>query len=415
MNFYRILLGFLSIPIAFYIAWDAFRNKDYRFFLQRLAICFTSKKEIEKESIWIHAASVGEVNAATPLIHKLAAHNTIILTTNTPSSAIRVANTLNEQVNHFYCPIDWQWAVKKFISKFKPRCLLIIETELWPNLFTVADALNLPITIINGRISERTLHASAWMKKRYRDCLRVNNFVLARTEEDSQRFIKLGATPSKVKTIGNIKFYPQHNIDDITAFQTLRPYVLAASTRDDDEALLVSAWKKSEHGEQLLIIVPRHPKRLADIISQIKPYNLKIAIRSRNDNITSETDIYIADTFGELMAFIKGATFVIMGGSFVNKGGQNILEVAHAGKTVVFGPFMNNFKEEAQLFVEQQAGIQLDNIQLLTETINRLLNQPEMNQQYQHNASQLMAQQQTILNTYLQNLYQLYPDIKAPD
>lgn len=412
MNVYRILLGFLSTPIVFYIAWEAFRNKDRKFLLQRMAISFSASKEIKKDSIWIHAASVGEVNAVTPLIHKLSKNNNIILTTNTPSSAVRVANTLSEQVSHFYCPLDWQWAIKKFISNFQPCCLLIIETELWPNLFTVAKTLNLPITIINGRISTRTLHASTWVKKRYRDCLRASNFVLARSEEDSQRFITLGAIPSKVKSIGNIKFYQQHNLNDITAFQTLKPYVLAASTRDKEEALIVSAWGKSEHGDQLLIIAPRHPKRIADIINQLKPYNLKLAIRSRNETITQETDIYIADTFGELLTFIKGATFVIMGGSFVNKGGQNILEVAHANKTVVFGPFMDNFKEEAQLFVEQQAGIQLDNIQLLPETIDKLLNQPEVNQQYQNKAQQLMIQQQNILGTYLLELYQLYPNIK---
>ncbi len=411
MNTYRILLGVLSIPISFYIAWDAFRNKDYRFLLQRLAIHFTAAKELKKKSIWIHAASVGEVNAATPLIHKLAAHSKIILTTNTPSSAVRVANTLSEHVVHCYCPIDWQWAIRKFISTFQPRCLLIVETELWPNLFTVADAQHLPVTIINGRISARTLHASAWMKKRYRDCLQACHYVLTRSKQDSQRFIALGANASKVKTVGNIKFYPQHNINSITAFKAPRPYVLAASTRDDEEALVVAAWVKSKHTEQLLVIVPRHPKRIEEIISQLKPYNLKLAIRSRNDTITLETDIYIADTFGELLNFIKGATFVIMGGSFVNKGGQNILEVAHAGKTVVFGPFMDNFKEEAQLFIEQQAGIQINNIQLLPETINKLLNQPEANQQYQNNAIQLMTQQQSVLDTYLLELKKLYPDI----
>ncbi len=413
MNFYRILLGFLSIPVIFYITWCSIRNKDSQFFLQRLAIQFSAPKKNHKDSIWIHAASVGEVNAATPLIHKLATHNHIILTTNTPSSAIHAAKIVSEQVTHFYCPIDWQWAVKKFITGFQPRYLLIIETELWPNLFSVAKALNLPITIINGRISERTLHAATWIKKRYHDCLNITHCVLTRSEEDSQRFITLGAAPSKVKTIGNIKFYSQYNLDNTPSFKTLKPYVLAASTRDKEEALIVSAWEKSESNNQLLIIVPRHPKRLADIISQLKPYHLNIAIRSRNETITPEIDIYIADTFGELMTFIKGATFVIMGGSFVNKGGQNILEVAHANKTVVFGPFMANFREEAQLFIEQHAGIQLDNIQSLPATINKLLSQPELNLKYQNKAKQLIAQQQNILDTYLLELSQLYPNIST--
>jgi len=412
MNVYRLLLVLLTLPITIYIAWVALRNKDTRFLLQRLGLSFSSLNKINRDAIWIHAASVGEVNAATPIIQQLAKNNNIILTTNTPSSAIRVANILSEQVTHFYCPIDWRWAMKKFIKKFQPQCLVIIETELWPNLFSTAKKLDLSITIINGRLSKRTLNAATWMRKRYRDCLATTSCILARSEEDKQRFIELGAKSSTVKTIGNIKFYQQENISEIKAFKTIRNYVLAASTRDKEEAMIISAWNKTEHNSSLLIIVPRHPKRITEIINDLKPYKLNIAIRSKGQGITIETDIYIADTFGELTSFIKGASFVIMGGSFVKKGGQNILEVAQVNKTVVFGPHMDNFKEEAQLFVEKQAGLQLKNIDSLTQTINQLLNKPEVNQQYQKNAKQLITQQQAILEIYLSELYNIYPTIK---
>jgi len=416
MNRYRLLLVLLSIPVVIHAAWLALRNKDFKYFSQRLGLMFTPLKNKRVVSIWIHAASVGEVNAAVPLIHKLAQNNSVILTTNTPSSAVHANNILSTEVTHFYCPVDWQWAIRKFILQLRPQCLFIIETELWPNLFSVCHAMNLPITIVNGRLSKRTLHTSPWIKKRYQASLQTTKAILTRSAEDTQRFIKLGAPASIVKTIGNIKFYQLDSQKDIATFKTVKPYVLAASTRDDEEILIVDAWQeainKIEASSHLLIIVPRHPRRLNTIIKQLEKFNLNIAIRSRNETIAENTDLYIADTFGELVTFIKGAEFVIMGGSFVNKGGQNILEVAHAQKTVVFGPYMTNFQDEALLFVNNKAGIQLENAKALPETIYSLLTQPAMLEELQHNAVQLMLQQQTVLDKYLSELQKIYPELK---
>lgn len=408
MNYYRILINLLSLPVIFYILWVSIRNNDLRFLLQRLGFKYA---HAQSYSIWVHAASVGEVNAATPLIQKLSTQKSIILTTNTPSSARQAAKILNENITHVYCPVDWKWAIHKFIKQFQPCDLYIIETELWPNLFSACHSHNIPITIINGRLSERTLKASNWLKKEYRKCLSITQAVLTRSEEDTQRFIALGASASIVKTIGNIKFYQQENIKNIAAFKSSKPYVLAASTRDEEEALIVTAWQaaisKTEDDCKLLVIVPRHPHRLTTIVSQLKPFNLNIAIRSKNEDISDDTDIYIADTFGELTSFIKGAEFVIMGGSFVNKGGQNILEVAHAGKMVVFGPYMDNFKDEAQLFVKKKAGIQLKSVNALSVKIHSLLIQPKIIEELQQNAEQLIEQQQTILPNYISELQKL--------
>ena len=369
MNRYRLLLIVLTIPVIIHAAWLAIKNRDLRYFIQRLALRFNAANSKNKHQtpIWIHAASVGEVNAAAALIHKLAQNNEIILTTNTASSAAHAERTLAAEVTHYYCPVDWQWAIRRFITKIRPQCLFIIETELWPNLFSVCHAMNIPVTIINGRISGRTLNAASWIKKRYRICLQTTQAILTRSEEDSQRFIELGATPESVKTIGNIKFYQQQSSHNVEGFVTVKPYILAASTRDDEEELIVRAWlaaqnkldarsnvldhNSANNSSNMLIIVPRHPHRLTTIIKQLDKFNLNTAIRSRNEPLTEDTQLYIADTFGELVSFIKGAEFVIMGGSFVNKGGQNILEVAQANKTVVFGPYMANFKDEAQLFV----------------------------------------------------------------
>jgi len=414
MNRYQILLKLLSLPVIIYTLWIAIKNKDLRYFTQRLGFNLSKAIKDRGNLIWIHAASVGEFNAAIPLIQKLNTHNTVLLTTNTPSSAARAQSIFSDSIQHYYLPIDWQMAMNKFLSKTNPQHLFIIETELWPNLFLSCKSRNIPITIINGRLSEKTVHAAKWITKRYAECLQIVNSVLTRSDEDSRRFISLGAKESIVKTIGNIKYYRNNNINNVKAFKATQPYVLAASTRDDEEVLLVKAWLQSQQAinkKHILVIVPRHPKRLTAIMTQLAAFNLDIAIRSKNEKITNATDIYIADTFGELTSFISGAEFVIMGGSFINKGGQNILEVAQAHKTVVFGPYMSNFQDEAELFVTQQAGIQAKSIENLPDTIELLLNKPEVNKKFQKNATQLIQQQDNILELYLTEIKQSYPEL----
>ena len=413
---YRLLLCLLALPISIFTLWLAFRDKELRYLTQRLGInSFKHFKKNNGDLVWIHAASVGEVNAAAPFITELSKNNSIVLTSNTVSSANRAKNIFGTTIHHFYCPIDWQWAVTRFISKIQPNYLFIIETELWPTLFSVCNNKKIPITIINGRLSPKTLNASQWIKKRYSECLGITQAVLSRSNEDTQNFISLGASSKIVKTIGNIKYYPNNNIDNVQPFSCDVSYILAASTRNNEEKIIVSNWLEAQKkitDRYLLIIAPRHPHRLPLILEQLEEFNLNIAVRSRDDMIQSNTDVYIADTFGELISFIKGATFVLMGGSFVSKGGQNIIEVAHARKTVVFGKSMYNFKEEAKLFIQHQAGIQVNDNNLLASEMISLLTEKNKIQIHQENAAKLMQQHQNILNNYLAEIKSIYPDIK---
>lgn len=179
--------------------------------------------------------------------------------------------------------------------------------------------------------------------------------------------------------------------------------MLVASTRDDEEQLIVDAWIKSKHGDHLLVIVPRHPQRLAEILKQLKPYNLNIVVRSRNENISDKTDVYIADTIGELKQFIVGSEFVLMGGSFVQKGGHNILEVAQLGKAVIFGPDMRSFEDEAELFIQYKAGIQC-NINKLYNVFTQLMQDSEFRINFEKNSQALMAANTSIFNEYYNKL-----------
>ena len=402
---YKTLLFIFFIPLVIYTSWQSFRTFELRYLLQRLAIFFNSK--IKKNGLWIHAASVGEVNAVIPLILKIHAEQPdtpITLTSNTTTSAAIARKQLPAEVQHFYFPLDYSWAIKRIINKIQPNSIFIVETEFWPNLYTLLKKQNIPLVIINGRISEKTLHAKDWLKDIYAKTLPLVTNVYARSETDKERFIQLGATPEKIEVLGNIKF-STIDTQQVKPIKLERPYVLAASTRDDEEQVIVEAWLNAERNNHLLVIVPRHIQRLPEIIKQLKGFSLNIAVRSQKDSISPETDIYIADTMGELKQFIAGSEFVLMGGSFVEKGGHNILEVAQLGKAVVFGPDMRSFEDEARIFIENNAGIQCD-LEQLPIYFNRLIQDNSLKQSIEKNTVSLINSYENILDNYFKVIQQ---------
>ena len=396
---YKLLLLILFIPLSLYTLWQSIRASEVRYFFQRLALFY--KGDAEKNGIWIHAASVGEVNAVMPLIlkiHKETPELTITLTSNTHTSASIAKKQLPESVQYFYFPLDYNWAIKRLIKKISPQSIFIVETEFWPNLYTQAHKQNIPLVIINGRISEKTLHAKKWLKNIYAEILPLATHVYARSETDQNRFIELGLPTDKIDTLGNIKFAlsEQQNIEPI---HLNRSYVLAASTREDEEQLIVDAWLKSNYKDEMLVIVPRHPKRLSDILNNLTPFQLEVAVRSKKDKSTDKTNIYIADTIGELKQFIAGSEFVIMGGSFVPKGGHNILEVAQLGKAVIFGPDMRSFEDEAMLFLQYKTGIQCTQTDL-TKTLNQFQMNAVYKNSFENNTQVLITEYKNIINNY---------------
>ena len=399
MQRYKFILLILFLPLALYTLWQSIRAFEPRYFLQRLALVFKTKPRAG--GIWIHAASVGEVNAVVPLILKICKEHPeipITLTSNTITSAAIALKQLPGNLQHYYFPLDYYWAIKRVMNKIKPKAIFIVETEFWPNLYHYAGKKNIPLIIINGRISEKTLHTKDWLKNIYARTLPLVTHVYARSETDKERFIELGTSSEKIEVLGNIKFYAEET-QNIEPINLQRPYVLAASTRDDEEQVIVEAWLRAQHEHHLLVIVPRHIQRLPAILTQLKPFNLKIAIRSKNEPVTEATDIYIADTMGELKQFIAGSEFVLMGGSFVEKGGHNILEVAQLGKAVAFGPDMRSFMDEASIFIQRDAGIQSNNEELPVY-LNRLIHDNSYKQNIENNASSLVSSSEDIFNNY---------------
>lgn len=404
---YSKVLALLTIPAVCYTLWLAWRHKDRQYRNERLGLSQPDKATGHKQ-IWIHAASVGEVNAIIPLVELITNKHpelTIYFTTATPSGQMAARNKLPHPIHCHYLPIDWWFAVNKFLKSMQPDCAFIVETEIWPNLYEACYATGTPIIIVNGRISKRTLQTGPWIHSLYCKSMEYVHRALVRSEEDAQGFLKIQLPENKIKVIGNIKFSTIASKQVTNPIDLTRPYVLAASTRDHEEKIIVQQWRTHQQ-EQLLVIVPRHPKRLKNILNDLKDLNLNIAIRSRHEEITPTTQIYIADTFGELSSFIAGSQFVIMGGSFVPKGGQNILEAAQQAKAVIFGPHMDNFHDEARLFLQHHAGIQVKQADGLASLFNELLSNPEKTTQLGQNGLRLMQEQADIATRYLTEIEQ---------
>lgn len=407
---YTLLLRVLALPIVLYTLWQALRDGGWRYLRERLGYYRQSSLQ---HPLWLHAASVGEVNAALPLIEALQRQHPqlpLLLTTTTPSGTRVAASKLPPSVQHAFFPIDWPGAVHRFIRRYRPRCALVMETELWPNLYHRCHTENIPLVIVNGRLSARTKKVRPWLRRLYTLCLQQVTAVLARSEQDRICFITMGAGREKCEVIGNIKFAAAPQSNGVEAIELGRPYLLAASTREEEEKLFVKAWRESGDTDHLLVIVPRHPKRLSRILTDLQ--GEEIAVRSRGEAVTETTTIYLADTFGELPGFIAGATLVFMGGSLVPKGGQNLLEAAALGKAPIFGPHMDNFLSEAEVVLSEEGAIQVESGEQLAAAIRRLLNDERLRQTLGEKARNVVETRRDMAERYRMAL-EAYCDLAA--
>ncbi len=217
-------MAVLAIPLGLYTLWQAFRHRNSYYLQERLGLFRTDITRTH--DIWVHAASVGEVNAAMPLIHYMhdeCKNISIILTTTTPTGAQIARRRLPPEYSCFFLPIDWQFGITRFLESMRPACALIIETELWPNLFQACNDRNIPITMVNGRLSNRTMKARPWMKNIYTTMLTSTQAILARSQTDHDRFVSLGANPATTEVLGNIKFAPGPLLLSKNAIQVGRP------------------------------------------------------------------------------------------------------------------------------------------------------------------------------------------------
>ncbi len=400
MFLYRILIFIFSPIILGHIIWKSVSNKQSRYFWQRLGFKYS---KLPKNCLWFHCASVGEVNTLLPLLKNLHSKNNtlnFVITTNTITGGNIVEQQKLDYLFHSYLPFDWCFSVTSFLSTVKPVSLYVLETEIWPNLFSLCDDKDIAVHIINARLSSKTTTAKPWVKSLLKTALSKVNAISARSEQDALAYALLGADKNIISTLGNLKFTTalnKHPSAEEDNFSTTREYVLVVSTHDDEEQQIYDIWKNLDRDE-LLIIAPRHPERGSSIAKKLDCKN--IAIRSRGQSITDETEIFLLDTVGELKRYFANAMLVIMGGSFTPVGGHNILEPASFNSAIITGPYMENFKQELTLMLEKEAIIQVSSTGELEEQLNNLLNDKKYREVLQTNTTKLTHNVEEILNNY---------------
>ena len=377
---YTVLFYFLTPFILLRLFWRSIKAPDYRLrWLERFGFY---KQIYPQDVIWFHAVSVGEAEALFPLLKLIQQRNSdanILITTTTPTGSARVKAVMAESVSHVYLPYDMPDSVNRFIAKFKPKLAVIMETEIWPNLYRACANNHIPLYVINARLSEKSARGYQKIPSLVNIALASVESIATQTQEDTDRFIGIGANKACVLTLGNIKFDLEVSESVISSGAELKETLFAgrfvwviASTHKDEEAIFLAIYKqlKLKIPQLLLLIVPRHPERFNDVKLLCIQDQLNVVLRTSGETVTQSTDIYLVDTMGELKLLYASSDVAFVGGSMVPVGGHNILEASVIGVPVMFGPYMTNFKEISRRVIEQQAAIQCNTS---NEVIDNLL------------------------------------------
>ncbi len=357
MGFLRFgysIASYLLIPLVVAnLVWRSFKAPEYRHRITE-RFGFGSVLVSQYETIWLHAVSVGEVQAAFPLVQALLnhfPHHTLVMTTVTPTGADRVELLFGDKVHHRYVPYDTPGAVQRFFRLVNPGVAIVLETELWPNLYRECGRSKVPLVLASARISPRSVNRYRWAKKLVADALSHGVVIAAQSQEDADRFLSLGAAPERTWVTGNIKFDIELDETQQTLGRTLReqqlsgrPVWIAASTHEGEEQIVLAAHRRvlASHPRAILILVPRHPERFDRVAQQIRAQKLRFARRSLYEELGADDGIYLADTLGELIGLYAAADVAFVAGSLVPIGGHSLLEPAAVGTAMVAGPHNHN-------------------------------------------------------------------------
>jgi len=383
---YNGLIYLLQIPLAVYWLFRAIANKTYRNRIgQRFGIGYPNFDEC----IWIHAVSVGEVQAAVPLIRAVARrfpNHKMLVTTVTPTGAARVKALFGETVSHCYIPFEMPTAVDRFFESIKPELALVMETEIWPNLYRGCGVRNIPLVLVSARISPRSVDSYRRLLPLFRDTLSHGIIIAAQSEADAERFRSLGASPMRTWVTGNIKFdieLPAGLAEQgkLLRMQILgdRPVWVAASTHDQEEQQVLAAHRQLQksHPDLLLVLVPRHPERFAAVRELVENEGFECTARTQGEPCAPSTGVFLGDTMGELPLFYAAGDVAFVGGSLVPIGGHNLLEPAALGLPVISGPYVYNAQEIADMFVSLGACRMVVDAKDLTRAVEDLVADPQ--------------------------------------
>ncbi len=383
MRFVYVLLSYLLSPLyALYWIFRGLINQTYWDRLgQRLGFGYP---QLPQGSIWIHAVSVGEVQATVPLVRVLPNRfpdRQLLITTITPTGAARVSRLYGELVTHCYIPFEMPFAVRNFFNSIKPDLALVMETEIWPNLYDALGKREIPLIMVSARISPQSVNRYRRFLPLFRETLSHGIVIAAQSDADADRFRSLGASPERTWVTGNIKFdfetspdLKSHGEAFRKQYFAGRPVWVAASTHDKEEEQVLVAHRQllAVIPDALLLLVPRHPERFGTVKSLLRKN--EFAFVSRTDEIpcVSDTSIFLGDTMGELPMFYAASDIAFVGGTLVPVGGHNLLEPAALGLPILTGPYLYNTQDIANMFSEVGAFIQVQDGIELAAALERL-------------------------------------------
>ena len=415
--FYTLLLA-LAAPL---LLWGLYRTKPGKpHFGARWKehFGFTPRLATTTAPIWIHAASVGEAIAIVPVIKALKQaypEQAIVVTTTTSTGAEQVAK-LGELVEHRYMPIDFAWCVRGFLKAIKPKLFLIVEKELWLNTLTCVHQQKIPTIIVNARLSERSAKRYQSFSFFTHQLLNKIDKILCLHDDDAQRFIAIGAQQHQIAVTGSIKY-------DITIAKTVfehaqnlrqqlgvqRPIFVAASTHQGEDEQVLDAYQAvlQQYPDAMIIIVPRHPQRFDSVAKLAIERGLTVHRRTDTTPIKANTQLYLADTMGEMLVMLATADVTFMGGSLVGEkvGGHNLLEPAAVAKPAITGPSFYNFEDITQQLLAAGAIEICQNSHQLAQQLVTLFNDPERQQYMGAQGQKIVIENQGAVNKTIANIH----------
>lgn len=389
MRFLYSLLMYLVTPLI--VLRLLTRGIRYGGFHQRWPERFGTFPDPDfSDSLWIHAVSMGEVNAAEPLINALRKRypaSPVVVTTVTPTGSERVRQLFGDSVFHVYLPYDLPFAVRRFLSHIRPRLAVIVETEIWPNLYFTCGRRGIPLMIVNARLSERSMRGYRAMRGVVRSALRCVQAIAAQSDSDAARYLELGADPAIITVSGNLKFdmpVPGAAVDGGRRMREqwgrMRPVWMAASTHEGEEMPVLEAHLAvlQRLPDALLLLAPRHPERFRQVEHSVRELGFSVGTRSAHRVPAPAHQVFVIDAMGELMPFFAAADLAFVGGSLVPIGGHNVLEPAALSRPVLVGPHTFNFEQITLALLRGGGGQRVPKAEALGPQVLQLLRDPDL-------------------------------------
>jgi 3-deoxy-D-manno-octulosonic-acid transferase len=394
-------LLYIVIPVVIlHLIWRGFWNRGY---WKRWGERFGFFPEPSlRNPIWLHAVSVGEILAAAPLVRALLERypeRSLVVTTTTPTGSERARALFGDKIFHVYVPYDLPGAVRRFLSHVRPEMGVVMETELWPNLFRACSRRCIPLIVANARLSDKSLRGFQRIRPLLRHMLSRIDLIAARGPKDAERFMALGAAADRTRVVGNLKFDTE--LPTVVQGQARelrqqwgedRPVWIAGSTHEDEEAQVLEchAEIRRRHPGALLILVPRHPERFDRVARLCETRGFDTVRRSSGRDCSTETSVLLGDTMGELLLFYAASDVAFVGGSLAPVGGHNMLEPVSLGVPVVVGPHLHNFEEVSEALFEAGGARRVGDRKELESAVCELLSDAGTRARMAENGSRLI-------------------------